>query len=141
MPSEPRRPQVVWSREKGRLFASDQPLWMPTDFAVGPCPPESATGQMEEMPRPRDGHVWPLYDGALGSIRLLHASGERLLPLTAIWNVGTAVPGDFAGGERLVRLSDIACWARKQLQENLSERFCSSLPLSRQTSLSLSLSG
>jgi hypothetical protein len=41
-----------------------------------------------------------------------------------------------AGGERLVRLSDVACWARKQLQENLNERFCSSLTLSRQTGLS-----
>lgn len=91
---------------------------------------------MEEVPHPGDGHVWPLYGGAPGRIRLLQASGERLQPLTAIWNVGTAVPGDCAGGERLVRLSDIACWARRQLQENLNGRFCSSLALSRQTSLS-----
>ena len=95
--------------KKQRLFASDQPLWIPTDIVVGPCPAESATGQMEEMPHPGDGHVWPLYGGALGRIRLLQASGKRLQPLTAIWNVGTAVPGDCVGGERLVRLSDIAC--------------------------------
>lgn len=93
-------------------------------------------GKWRKYLTPGDGHVWPLYGGALGRIRLLQASGEQLQPLTAIWNVGTAVPGDCAGGERLVRLSDIACWARKQLQENLNEHFCSNLALSRQTSLS-----
>jgi hypothetical protein len=55
--SVPRWPQVVWTRGKRPSFISDQPLWIPADISVGPCPTESATGPMEEMPHPGESHV------------------------------------------------------------------------------------
>jgi len=53
----PHWPQVVGPERKRPSFVSDQPLWIPADIGVGPCLAESATGPMEDMSHPGEGHV------------------------------------------------------------------------------------
>jgi hypothetical protein len=58
---------------------------------MGPCPAESIPGQWTKcLTLVR--FIWH-HSAAPSNVRLLQASGARLQPLTAIWNLGTTVSG------------------------------------------------